>query len=350
MRAAVLTGYGGVERLELREVARPEPGSGQLLVRVRAAGVNPIDRKIRQGRLRLVLPGRLPLILGFDVAGEVAAIGPEVTAFEPGDSVYAMTDSRHGGGYAEYATVGEAAAALKPEALSYEQAAAVPVAALTALQGLRDVAGARRGQRIAITGAGGGVGHFAVQLAANLGAEVTAVAGPEQQAFARQLGARRTVDYTRDDFTALEETGRRRREGGAGERGAAAGSRDDEHESGGWVTYDAVFDAAGISSFAACQSALEPAGVYVTTRVGPVAFIEQARARLARLLDRSSAQRAGLVRVRPGGDDLAELGELIAEGRLRPVIERVFDLEEVRQAHAAGEAGHRRGKIVLRIP
>src|SRR5450759_3920637 len=103
MRAAVLTGYGGVERLEVREVARPDPGPGQLLVRVRAASVNPIDWKIRQGRLRLVLPGMLPLFLGFDIAGEVVAIGPEVTRFEPGDTVYAMLDSRHGGGYAEYA-------------------------------------------------------------------------------------------------------------------------------------------------------------------------------------------------------------------------------------------------------
>jgi NADPH:quinone reductase-like Zn-dependent oxidoreductase len=355
MRAAVLTGYGGVERLELRDVARPEPGPGQLLVRVRAAGVNPIDWKIRQGRLRLVLPGRLPLILGFDVAGEVAAIGPEVTQFEPGDAVYAMLDSRHGGGYAEYAAVGDGAAALKPEALSFEQAAAVPLAALTALQALRDIAEVRPGQRVAVVGASGGVGHFAVQLAADLGAEVTAVAGPERQDFVRQLGARRAVDSTREDFTALDEPGVARRDGGTRRddsvrpSGATGGDPDREPDSTDCATYDAVFDAAGVSSFAACQPALEPGGVYVTTRVGPVAFIEEARARIARLLDRSSAQRAGLVRAQPSGDDLAEIGELLAAGRLRPVLERVYGLDDVRQAHAAGEAGHRRGKIVLRI-
>jgi NADPH:quinone reductase-like Zn-dependent oxidoreductase len=350
MRAAVLTGYGGVDRLELREVARPEPGPGQLLVRVRAAGVNPIDWKIRQGRLRLVLRGRLPLILGFDIAGEVVAIGPEVTAFEPGDAVYAMLDSRHGGGYAEYAAVGDDAAALKPEALSYEQAAAVPLAALTALQALRDLAEVQHGQRVAITGASGGVGHFAVQLAADFEAHVTAVAGPEQQDFVRRLGANRTVDYTREDFTAVDAPRGAWRDGGAPQRGVTAGSRDDEWESADWVTYDAIFDAAGVSSFGACEPALEPGGVYVTTRVGPVALLEEARTRLARLLDRRSAHHACLVRARPSGDDLAELGELIAAGRLRPEIERVYELDDVRQAHAAGEAGHRRGKLVLRVP
>ncbi|HEV3459286.1 MAG TPA: NADP-dependent oxidoreductase, partial [Thermoanaerobaculia bacterium] len=170
MRAAVLTGYGGVERLELREVHRPEPGPGQLLVRVRAAGVNPIDWKIRQGRLRLLLPARFPLVLGFDVAGEVAAVGPEVGDFAPGDPVFAMLDSRHGGGYADYAIAGQAAAAPKPEALSWEEAAAVPLAALTALQALRDLGDLQPGEHLAVTGAAGGVGHFAVQLAAALGA------------------------------------------------------------------------------------------------------------------------------------------------------------------------------------
>src|ERR1700724_3158688 len=156
MRAVVMTAYGGGERLELREVRRPLPGSGQLLVRVRAAGVNPIDWKIRQGRLRLLLPARFPLVLGFDVAGEVAAVGPEVADFEPGDPIYAMLDSRHGGAYAEYAVTGQATAAWKPEALSWEEAAAVPMAALTALQALRDLAGLQDGDRIAITGAAGG--------------------------------------------------------------------------------------------------------------------------------------------------------------------------------------------------
>jgi NADPH:quinone reductase-like Zn-dependent oxidoreductase len=337
MRAAVLTGYGGVERLELREVRRPVPGSGQLLVRVRAAGVNPIDWKIRQGRLRLLLPARFPIVLGYDVAGEVAAVGPEVADFEPGDAVYAMLDSRHGGGYAEYAVTGQAAAAFKPEALSWEEAAAVPLAALTALQALRDLAGLQAGDRIAITGAAGGVGHFAVQLAAAaFGAHVTAVAGSEHQDFARRLGAERTVDYTREDFTALEAV-------------AAAGAVGAGNPGSDPTDYEAIFDGAGAYGFDFCEPALAPGGIYVTTRPGPAIFLAQLRAALSRLIDRQGARRAAFLRTHPSGDDLAALADLIAEGRLRPAIDRVYALDEVRQAHATSQAGHPMGKIVLRI-
>ncbi|HEY6320334.1 MAG TPA: NADP-dependent oxidoreductase [Thermoanaerobaculia bacterium] len=325
MRAVVLTGYGGVERLEPREMRRPVPGSGQLLVRVRAAGVNPIDWKIRQGRLRLLLPARFPLVLGFDVAGEVAAVGPEVADFEPGDPVYAMLDSRHGGGYAEYAVTGQATAAWKPEALSWEEAAAVPLAALTALQALRDLAGLQDGDRIAITGAAGGVGHFAVQLAAaTFGARVTAVAGPGHQDFVRRLGAERAVDYTREDFIALANPG------------------------GDPADYEAIFDAAGAYGFGACEPALVPGGIYVTTRPGPAIFLAQLRAALSRLIDRQGSRRAAVLRTRPRGDDLAALADLVAEGRLRPAIDRIYALDEVREAHAASQAGHPMGKIVLR--
>jgi NADPH:quinone reductase-like Zn-dependent oxidoreductase len=332
MRAAMLTGYGGVERLELREVRRPVPGSGQLLVRVRAAGVNPIDWKIRQGRMRLLLPARFPIVLGFDVAGEVAAVGPEVADFEPGDQVYAMLDSRHGGGYAEYAVTGQATAAWKPEALSWEEAAAVPLAALTALQALRDLAGLQAGDRIAITGAAGGVGHFAVQLAAAFGARVTAVAGPGHQDFIRGLGADRAVDYTREDFTALEAV-------------AARGARDSGSDPD---DYEAIFDAAGAYGFDFCEPALTPGGIYVTTQPGPAIFLAQLRAALSRLIDRHGARRAAFLRTHPSGDGLAVLADLIAEGRLRPAIDRIYALEEVRQAHAASQAGHPMGKIVLR--
>lgn len=333
MQAVVLTGYGGVERLEPREVTRPAPGPGQLLVRVRAAGVNPIDWKIRQGRLRLLLPARFPLVLGYDVAGEVAAVGPEVADFAPGDAVFAMLDGRHGGGYAEYAVTGQATAAAKPEALGWEEAAAMPVAALTALQALRDHAGIEPGDRVAVTGAAGGVGHLAVQLAAALGARVTAVAGPEHQDFVRSLGAARAVDYTREDFTALAP---------------AAAPRDLNHPAEDPESFEVIFDAAGAWDYAACEPALAPGGVYVTTRPGPAIVVARLRAGLSRLVDRQSARRAAVLRVRPRGDDLAALADLVAAGRLRPVLDRVLPLADVRQAHTASEAGHPRGKIVLR--
>jgi NADPH:quinone reductase-like Zn-dependent oxidoreductase len=334
MRAAVVTAYGGVERLELRAVDRPEPGSGQLLVRVLAAGVNPIDWKIRQGRLRLLMPARFPLVLGFDVAGEVAAVGPEVAAFAPGDAVFAMLDSRHGGGYAEYAVIGQAAAAAKPEALTWEEAAAVPLAGLTALQALRDIGDLQPGERAAVTGAAGGVGHLAVQIAAALGARVTAVAGPDHQDFVRRLGARRAVDYTREDFTALD---------------ADADSAGADEPGGDSSSYEVIFDAAGATSFAASEPALTAGGTYVTTRPGPAIFLAQVRAALSRLIDRHGTRRAAVVHTRPHGGDLSALADLIAAGRLRPAIDRVYPLDEVRQAHTASQGGHPRGKIVLRI-
>jgi NADPH:quinone reductase-like Zn-dependent oxidoreductase len=353
MRAAVLTGYGGGERLELREILRPEPGPGQLLVRVRAAGVNPVDWKIRQGSLRLLLPARFPLVLGYDVAGEVAAVGPEVADFEPGDPVYAMLDSRHGGGYAEYAVTGQASAAPKPETLTWEEAAAVPVAALTALQALRDLAGLQPGERAAVTGAAGGVGHFAVQLAAAFGARVTAVAGPGHQEFVRRLGAARTVDYTREDFTALEPAGGSGDQGhshgrDAGGSGPGRGAGPSDPQAGDSESYEVIFDAAGAYGFTACEPALAPGGIYVTTLPGPAIFVAWLRAGLARLVDRRGARRAATLRAKPRGQDLATLSDLVAAGRLHPVIDHVYPLEEVRQAHAASEAGHPQGKIVLR--
>jgi NADPH:quinone reductase-like Zn-dependent oxidoreductase len=318
LRAVVLTRYGGVEGLEIREVSRPAPGPGQVLLRVRAAGVNPIDWKIRKGSLRLVVRTRLPAVLGFDVAGDVEAVGPEVEGFEPGDPVFAMLDGRHGGGYAEYAVAGGAAVAHKPEELSYEEAAAIPLAGLTALQALRDLAGIERGDRLAVLGAAGGVGHLAVQIGAAMGARVTAVAGPRHQDFVRGLGAERAVDRAREDFTHGDET------------------------------YEAIFDAVGMSDFARCDPLLVDGGIYMTTSIGPAIFVARLRTALAGRLAKD-ARRARWVKTRPSGRDLELLAELARVSLLRPAIERVYLLEDVREAHAASEAGHVRGKLVLRV-
>jgi NADPH:quinone reductase-like Zn-dependent oxidoreductase len=318
MKAAVLDAYGGAERLAIRDVERPRAGPGQLLLRVRAAAVNPIDWKIRQGRLRLVLPARFPLILGFDAAGEVEEIGPEVHRFQPGDAVFAYLDARHGGGYAEYALARESAAAVKPERLSFEEAAALPVAGSTALQGLFDRGEMAAGGRVLINGGAGGVGHLAVQIAAAHGAEVTAVGGPANQGFLREMGARRALDYRHEDFTADDET------------------------------YDLVFDAAGLRRFAECEPALAERGIYVTTRVGPATVLTGWKTALAGLLG-GEARKARVVRVRPHAGDLEELARLVDHDQLRPIIQRTYELEEIRHAHAASESGHVRGKIVVRI-
>ena len=174
MKAVVIDGYGGSDRLQVREVAAPEPKAGEVLVRVRAAGVNPVDWKLRRGMLRPVLRLRFPFVLGCDAAGEVERVGPGVTRFRPGDAVSAFLSPGSGGGYAQYAVVKEIHAALKPSSLSFPEAAALPVAGLTALQALRDLGRLRPGGSALVHGAAGGVGHLAVQVARALGAR----AGP----------------------------------------------------------------------------------------------------------------------------------------------------------------------------
>jgi len=315
MRAAVIDGYGGSDRLEVREIARPSPGAGQLLVRVRAAGVNPLDWKIRRGDLRIVMPQKFPWVPGYDAAGVVEEIGVEVDRFAPGDAVHAYV--RNAGACAEFAVVDADAAAMIPDGLPFEAAAAVPLAALTAWQALVDRGELAVGERLLVNGGAGGVGHFAVQIAAALDARVTAVAGARNQDFLRELGAERTIDYESDDFTRDEET------------------------------YDVVFDAAGTSDFRRCDLILGEGGIYVTTNVGPRAFLHALRTGLASLI--GTARRARWVSVQPSGKDLAEIDALILRGRVRPHVDHVFSLDEIRQAHDASETGGGRGKIVIRV-
>ncbi len=315
MRAAVIDGYGGPDRFGIREVEKPSPGPGQLLVRVRATSVNPVDWKIRKGSLRYVKPARFPLILGHDVAGEVEAIGAEVSQFAPGDAVFAY--SPQGGGYAEYALVEEEAAAPKPERLSFEEAASVPVAALTALQALRDKGELEDEERLLVNGGAGGVGHFAVQIGKALGARVVAVASGRNQEFLRELGVDRGIDYEQEDFTTDEET------------------------------FHVVFDTVGNISFRDCDLILEERGVYVTTAVGPAIFIQGVVSRISALF--GPARRARSIIVKPSRQDLAFLGRLIDAGRLRPHVEEVFRLDRIADAHSYSESGHVRGKLVIRI-
>lgn len=315
MRAAVIDGYGGVDRFAVREVEKPAPGPGQLLVRVRAASVNPLDWKLRRGGVRFLRPARFPLILGHDVAGEVEAIGAEVSHFAPGDAIYAY--SPQGGGYAEHALVLESASAPKPASLSFEEAAAVPLAALTALQALRDEGDLAEGERLLVNGGAGGVGHFAVQIGKALGARVAAVASGRNQDFLREMGADRGLDYEAESFV-----------------------MDDE-------TWHVVFDAAGTSSFRECDLLLEEGGVYVTTSWTPEILVRGAASLIGGLF--GPVRRARAVAVRPSGRDLALLGRLIDTGKLRPHVDEVFRLERISDAHVYSETGHARGKLVVRI-
>ncbi len=319
MRAVVADGHGGPKVLRVKEVERPEAGDRQLLVEVRAAGVNPIDWRLRRGELRPVTALKRRRIPGRDVAGEVMGVGDRVEGFEVGDRVYAMLDGVFGG-YAEYAVVDQGGASIMPESLSYEEAAAVPLAALTAIQGLRgalrdlphdcDEALGRR--RVLINGASGGVGVFAVQLARIFGSEVTAVCSAKNLDLVRELGADQALDYAEEDFT----------------RGAGL--------------YDVIFDVAGKRSFLACRKALRDGGIYVTTEPTPRNISWQV------LTFPGENKKARVVLAKTSGRDLALLKDLFESDRVRVVMDRVYPLEEAADAHAHCETGHVRGKVSLR--
>jgi len=320
MRAAAIDGYGGSDRLVVRELPDPgPPGPGQVLVRTRAVSVNPIDWKIRRGSLRLVMPAQFPLVLGYDVAGEVVETGPEVTRFQPGDTVFGGVDlRRQGGSYADLVLARDGALALKPAALSFEEAAALPLAGLTALQALRDKGELAAGEKALVNGASGGVGHLAVQVAFALGAHVTAVTSRRNLAFVQELGAHEVIDYEEEDFA----------------------SRDD--------AWDVIFDAVANHSYPDCEPALaRDGGIYVATLGSPRLIVSIGLTTLGGLL--GQRKRARLVVNKFKGEDLDLLAHLAAQGRLRPEIEEVFPLEEIRAAHEASESGHVRGKIVVRM-
>jgi NADPH:quinone reductase-like Zn-dependent oxidoreductase len=320
MRAAVIDGYGGSERLVVRDVPDPgPPGPGQVLVRVRAASVNPIDWKIRQGGMRLIMPAQFPLVLGYDLAGEVVEVGPEVTRFQPGDAVFGGLDvRRQGGSYAELALARDTALALKPEALSFEEAAALPLAGLTALQALRDKGELAAGERVLVNGASGGVGHLAVLIAFALGARVTGVTSRRNLAFVQSLGAHEVIDYEEEDFS----------------------DRDD--------AWDVIFDAVANHTYTDCEPALaRDGGIYVTTLGSPKLMAWIGLTALGGLF--GQGKRARMVINKFKAEDLAVLTHLVGQGRLHPEIQEVFPLEHIRAAHDASEAGHVRGKIVVRV-
>jgi NADPH:quinone reductase-like Zn-dependent oxidoreductase len=316
MRAALLAGYGS---LVISEVHRPEPGDGQVLVRVRAASLNAVDWYGFSGRpyaARVIMGLRAPKSreLGSDFAGIVEAVGAGVDDLAPGDEVYGCDSAA----FAEY-VVADDAVDRKPVALSLTDAAAVPLAGLTALQGLRDHGSLEPGQRVLVNGASGGVGTFAVQVARALGADVDAVCSTRNVAQARELGADRVFDYTREDF-------------------ARSGGR-----------YDVLFDNAGNRSWASMRRVLEPHGTVVLVGgqrnkrvLGPLGHI--ARIKLASKL---GSRRAVFFIAKPNRTDLATLRRLIDEGQLKPVVEQCYELAQIAEAMGPMGEGHARAKTVV---
>ena len=321
MRAIVHDRYGSPDVLKLTDVEVPTPAEHQVLVKVHAAAANPLDWHFMRGspfvvRLQAGLSKPKDPRLGADVAGVVEAAGRDVTAFKPGDAVFGSVGK---GAFAEYACARENALAPKPENLTFEQAAAVPVVGFTALQGLRDAGNIQSGESVLVNGASGGVGTFAVQLAKSYGTEVTGVCSTRNVELVRSLGADHVIDYTQADFT--QDGGR----------------------------YDLIYDAVGNRSVSDLKRALRPGGRCVI-----VGFTTMSR--LVRhmifgpLTSRTGDKTIGLMgTAQPNQDDLTHITELLEEGRVVPVIDRQCPLAETAEAIRYLETGRVRGKVVITI-
>jgi NADPH:quinone reductase-like Zn-dependent oxidoreductase len=322
MKAIAYHRYGPPEVLGLEEVDEPVVQDDDVLVRVRAASVNPRDWHFLRGLPYVVRPVGLRRpksgVLGSDIAGQVEAVGKAVTRFRPGDEVFAFVLS---GAFAEHAAVPEAVLGPKPATLTFEQAATVPLAALTALQGLRDHGRVRPGQKVLILGASGGVGAFAVQLAKSFGAEVTGVSSTRNLELVRSLGADHVIDYTREDFTRSGQT------------------------------YDLIFQLAGTRSPSDLRRALTPKGTLVLSSgesdgrwIGPLGRVIKAA-----VLSPFLRQRLVTFEAKQSKDDLRVLKELVESGKLVPVIDRTYPLIETSEAIRYLETGHARGKVVITV-
>jgi NADPH:quinone reductase-like Zn-dependent oxidoreductase len=333
MKAVIADQYGGVEVLEIGDdLPVPRVGPNGVLVQVHASSVNPLDWKLRRGLLHAVMPVVFPVIWGCDLSGVVTEVGPSVTLFKPGDEVYGMKDGyvakTYRGTYAEYVVVPEKSLAIKPKNLSHEEAAAVPATALTAWQAMVNQGTLKPGQRVLIHAGAGGVGAMAIQIAKAFGAYVAATASTRNQDFLRDLGADLAIDYTRERIDKVRPK------------------------------FDLVLDGVGKSVWTDSFRALQVGGRLVTLNTpipghpsGKLKFFATAISGLARGITRGllGGKRLLVTRVKPRGGELEKITALIEAGKICPVIEEVFALEHIAEAHRLSEAGHVRGKLAIRI-
>jgi NADPH:quinone reductase-like Zn-dependent oxidoreductase len=332
MKAVVMNAYGGPEVMELTEVPPPPLYPRDVRVKVYAASINPIDFKIRSGQFKRVLKYTLPLPMGFDVAGEVVETGMRATHFDVGDRVYACVQSGRVGTLAEEITVERTDVAPMPKSLSYEQAAAVPLVALTAWQVLVDHMRLKQGQSILVHAGAGGVGTFAIQFAKHLGARVTATASAPKHAMLKELGADECIDHKSQDFTQ------------------------------GGPRFDAVFDTIGGENLMNSFKVVKPGGTVVSIvslpdeptakRLGLNPLVRFALRFMNRRITAAAKQAQANYRFHsatPAEAQLRRIAEIIDAGHVRPVIDSVFPLEQFREAFAKLESGHATGKIVVRV-
>jgi len=319
MKAIYYEKYGGPEVLEYKEIEKPTVTDDGVLVKINAAAMNPLDWRLRSGTpflARLVISGIMKpkmQILGVDFAGTVESVGKNVEQLKIGDEVFGMAPGGRNGSHAEYISVSEKYVALKPENMTYEQAAGVPFAGTMALEGIRDYGKVESGQRVLINGASGGMGTYAVQIAKALGAEVTGVCSTRNLEMVQSIGADHVVDYTKEDFTKKGET------------------------------YDVIFDVVDKNSFSNCSGSMSDNGIYITTGMSPGLMFQKIWTSM------TSSKSALPIWGKGMKEDLIILKGLIEEGKVTTVIDRIYSLEEVPEAHRYIEQGHARGKVIIKI-
>jgi NADPH:quinone reductase-like Zn-dependent oxidoreductase len=308
MKAVQIHSYGGPEVLAYEDVALPEIAADEVLIQVYAAAINPVDWKIREGYLKDFLPHKLPLILGWDVSGVVAAIGADVTTFKPGDQVYSRPNLERNGTYAEYVAVKASEVALKPKNIDHIHAAAVPLAGITAWHALFEAAQLTAGQRVLIHAAAGGVGSYAVQFARWKGAYVIGTASAHNRDFLLKLGANEVIDHRSTRFEEVVEP------------------------------VDVVFDTIGGEVQERSWQIVKPGGILVSVIAPPPE-------------ERAAAQgcRSAFVFIQPRADWLTEIAQLIDSQQVQPIVETVLPLSQVAEAHQLSQSGRTRGKIVLQV-
>ncbi|BFG81118.1 NADP-dependent oxidoreductase [Paraburkholderia terrae] len=332
MKAFVVDRYGRKHGVRAGDMPVPELSEDDVLIQIHAAGVNPLDSKIRDGEFKLILPYRLPLILGNDLAGVVARVGSRVQRFRPGDEVYARPPKDRIGTFAEFIAIKEDAVALKPKALSMEEAASIPLVGLTAWQALIERGQLKKGQKVLIHAGSGGVGTFAIQLAKHLGATVATTASTANTGLMKQLGADIVIDYRKDDF--------------------AAALKD----------FDVVLDTQGGNSLERSLRVLKPGGKLIgiagppdpefAAQIGASWFLKTAMRFLSYRIRKAAKRRDvnySFLFMRADGDQLDQIASLIEAGAIRPVIDRVFPFESTQEALAYVETGRAKGKVVIRI-
>ena len=332
MKAFALKRYGKKRALELEDMSSPDLRDDEALVQVHAAGVNLLDSKIRDGQFKLILPYRLPIILGHDVAGKVVAVGPRVRQFKPGDEVYARADDFRIGTFAELVPVKEASLAIKPEGLTMEEAASIPLVALTAWQALVEKADLKKGQKVFIQAGSGGVGAFAIQLAKHLGATVATTTSASNAALVKSLGADVVIDYKTQDF--------------------------EDH----LRDYDVVLNSQDGKTLDKSLRVLKKGGQLISISGPPdpefgkeigapwyVKLVVQLLSSATRRKARSRGVSYSFLFMRANGSQLRDIARLVDAGVIRPVMDRVFPFQSTNDALAYVEAGHAKGKVVVKV-